>query len=309
MGCFSTRCLLTNIQICEGEEVVIIPLIFDPGYMDLRTILKPEGIYKPCGLPMFGTYDDYGSIKPHANDAGIIFNAELMHIEASKFLDSFHPSTKFEEKCLKLFIHDKDWKVPPSTSWVDASKEVEITLAMISKEAWDKMLPNGFRCPWQNLLDASHVKSAIVKINECLAEFKLTATAEDYRDTSYFAKLKPYSIEDKLKVPFTEGEEYSTRYICNDREGCDHAVVNKIRKLFTLMANDATKSFDTEINLFFSVIAMSAAMDARGFFWHPKQNIGGQHPDLDSLKEQKEWLEFTLKMVKERYKKRKADSY
>ncbi len=309
MGCFSTRCALTNIQMCEGEEVVMLPIIFDPGYMDLRTILKPEGIYRPCGLPMFGTYDDYGSIKPHVNDAGLIFNAELLHVDAAKLLGSFDCSTKFEEKCLQLYVRDRDWKVPPAIDWISASKQVEVTLAMISKEAWDKMLPNGFTCPWKNLLDVSNIKSVIVKINECLAEVKTTMPEEEYRSVAYFAKIKPYSIEDKLKVPFTEGEEYSTRYICNDREGCDHALVDKIRKMFTLMANDATKSFDTEINLFFSVIAMNAAMDARGFFWHPKQNIGGQHPDLESLKEQKEWLEFTLKMVKERYKKRKADSY
>jgi len=62
MGSFFKRCDASGLCIKEGDEAVVLPLLPNTGYRGAYR--GPEYEYGPAGLPIYGTYADYGSLDP-----------------------------------------------------------------------------------------------------------------------------------------------------------------------------------------------------------------------------------------------------
>lgn len=78
MGCFNVACSVSSISINDGTPVAFIPLHPDFGYQEkvhriepTSTILHPNEYFNPLTLPIFGRYDDYGSIDSIQRDDNV----------------------------------------------------------------------------------------------------------------------------------------------------------------------------------------------------------------------------------------------
>lgn len=61
MGCWNATCNITNLPIISGDKVVLIPLAKTKENSDFN-VCYPTDVFVPFGLPLFGNYDEYGSI-------------------------------------------------------------------------------------------------------------------------------------------------------------------------------------------------------------------------------------------------------
>lgn len=70
MGSFNLNCTITGVTISPGDDIVIIPLMPSNGISDKPHVIQ-SGVslystvdyFQPFCLPLFGEYDDYGSIE------------------------------------------------------------------------------------------------------------------------------------------------------------------------------------------------------------------------------------------------------
>ena len=62
MGCWNATCNVTNLPICVGEKVVLIPLAKVKDDCDFNACY-PTDVFVPFALPLIGEYDDYGAIE------------------------------------------------------------------------------------------------------------------------------------------------------------------------------------------------------------------------------------------------------
>lgn len=63
MGCWNETDALTKLPIHYGEEIVFFVLDTLPERYHSPSRSLNEDLYSPVGLPFYGTYDDYGSVK------------------------------------------------------------------------------------------------------------------------------------------------------------------------------------------------------------------------------------------------------
>lgn len=73
MGCWNETCMLTRLPIHGGDKAVCVILLNRPGRVDT---CRADGSYLPVAEPIFGTYDEYGSLedieKPDAAADGLL---------------------------------------------------------------------------------------------------------------------------------------------------------------------------------------------------------------------------------------------
>jgi len=69
MGCFNGTCALTQLPIVCGDNVVVYVLKANPYTADDLggMICYSDDLYKPFGLPLYGKYNDYGSVEKISN--------------------------------------------------------------------------------------------------------------------------------------------------------------------------------------------------------------------------------------------------
>lgn len=62
MGCWNATCNISNLPICAGEKVVMIPLYKSTESTSFNTCY-PWDNFVPFAFPLIGDYDDYGGIE------------------------------------------------------------------------------------------------------------------------------------------------------------------------------------------------------------------------------------------------------
>lgn len=74
MGCFNARCSVSSISITDGTPVAFFPLL-PPRYSRKEHVVKPSSLllhptdyFQPMSFPVFGAYNDYGSLENIAED-------------------------------------------------------------------------------------------------------------------------------------------------------------------------------------------------------------------------------------------------
>lgn len=77
MGCWSVNCGISNIAINYGQECVILPLIENS---------TAYGGYVPTTLPIYGVYNDYGSLEQIVDDENTQLLESLLGITISELV-------------------------------------------------------------------------------------------------------------------------------------------------------------------------------------------------------------------------------
>jgi hypothetical protein len=308
MGEFSLRCILTGTYITRDDEIVAIPVEFGHDSFGPQHTCKSTDLFKPCGLPMFGVYDEYGGITVHENDAGAKFNAELFHTDVNDIGTKFHGAV-VEKKRLCYYLHDRDWKIVevklPDTAtdaekfraWIDRSEMLHVGLAIMHKKAWEEGLKRGYRRPYETLMNAAFINNAVSRLK----------ALPPVTDAEEFAEHGVYRFDQK-GIKLTQEEELSVRSICADRDFLTYPIHQLLKRKFAEIL-DKDVNHDDIFNLTFALFAIHAFMNCYGFIWKGTNSIGQQNPRVDDLKSELEWLNMTAKMVKDRIKYMKSQGY
>lgn len=104
MGSWSVYCSISNIQICVGQEIVFLPL--------KRSNKNEYLTYLPATLPIFGIYNDYGSIINIIKDDNINLISKHFEIPIEKFIEIiiFGHHSNDDPKHIKNYDEFKDWQ-------------------------------------------------------------------------------------------------------------------------------------------------------------------------------------------------------
>lgn len=87
MGCFNMKGCISNINIREGDEIVLFLAVCKPTNYKLY----PCSIVTPISLPIYGRYDDYGGITNYKNDSNVKWIKKHLG-DIKDVVDAFCPS-------------------------------------------------------------------------------------------------------------------------------------------------------------------------------------------------------------------------
>lgn len=113
MGCFSRYCGISNITIGDGDPCCIIPL--------KKTTQAEYARYLPCTLPIFGKYDDYGSIDNIIRDENVLLLESYFETEIEAILD--------------VILDQRDYRAKYNDKLVDYFEDTEFMF--IHKDVYD----------------------------------------------------------------------------------------------------------------------------------------------------------------------------
>ena len=63
MGSFNTSCFISNLPICGGDRVALFFISNYNRRKEPHSIIYSADLYAPIALPIYGTYNDYGSLE------------------------------------------------------------------------------------------------------------------------------------------------------------------------------------------------------------------------------------------------------
>lgn len=133
MGCFSVCCGVTRLSITCGDECVFIPLTTKEVYRmrgmnpyDIEkerkhytevaatsNLIHNDEIFEPAGFPIFGTYDDYGSIEDIVEDENTKAIENHFGMSIEEFMEMAtegrrSPYDSYSVFCERFFSNPKD---------------------------------------------------------------------------------------------------------------------------------------------------------------------------------------------------------
>ncbi len=111
MGCWNETCLLTNMPICHGDPSVFMILAQSMYRGADHHIYNVHDVYVPAGLPLFGIYDDYGTIEEVEKNAA-----------AEATLGVFKEALKTKHLKLAVPDHDKPKRITGIDSLIHISE-------------------------------------------------------------------------------------------------------------------------------------------------------------------------------------------
>lgn len=297
MGHFTIRCAITNVQIARGEEIVAVPVIYMPEYRGEVLTCTPRCQYRVIGLPMFGTYDEYGGVDVHANDVGAKYNATLFNTTVDN-VGNLHNGAVGKKLC-KLFFHsERNWEPEKveGQSWVERTEKIMVSMAYFRKEAWDKALTLTGR--YSKMLHSKHIRSIFDKIPNLSSRLE----AKDKLSDALYGPSTSTAIEKEIGVELSKEEHESLRVLLSDTRECHYAFKSHLSYLLYDTATKKNEAY-AEYDLFFSICLMSEFMSIYGYKWQAINTIGAQDP-FEFAKEERAWMEFCLDTHKNAVKKR-----
>jgi len=119
MGCFNVACSISNLSISHREDVVFIPLtppvnkhlgfenriITDLPGSNASMLIYTNCFYDPFCLPIFGEYNDYGSLENIKEDANTKAIEKFTGLEVEDFLNIVTESRGVNDYFSNLFKH------------------------------------------------------------------------------------------------------------------------------------------------------------------------------------------------------------
>lgn len=102
MGCWNETCMLTNLPILTGDEV--IAFLIQRNYMP-NAGCNPDGNFRPITLPIVGRYDDYGGLED------IEKNSAMLRLLAGTELYTKSPIYGYRHMDLSKLTVQDDWEV------------------------------------------------------------------------------------------------------------------------------------------------------------------------------------------------------
>ncbi|HLD89590.1 MAG TPA: hypothetical protein VI911_00980 [Patescibacteria group bacterium] len=94
MGSFNVACSISNVSINAGQRIAFIPLVIKrhlakDGKLPIpnQMLIEPDSLLTPFCLPIFGKYNDYGSIEHIEKDANTEAIEAYMGMPIESFVD------------------------------------------------------------------------------------------------------------------------------------------------------------------------------------------------------------------------------
>ena len=106
MGCFNVMGFHTHLPIVAGDDIVLLLGVY-PEYEN-RNVRRdfvdfaPGNDFTPIALPIFGKYDDYGSIEGIERDANVESIEKYFGLEIKKIIDLV------DDSMIGRYMNDKD---------------------------------------------------------------------------------------------------------------------------------------------------------------------------------------------------------
>lgn len=86
MGCFNVACNLSNVSM-YGDDALWVPLVKSHEQNGTNLYCYPTALFTPCGCPVFGTYNSYGSLDNIESNQNVeileqLFGDKIEHVIA-----------------------------------------------------------------------------------------------------------------------------------------------------------------------------------------------------------------------------------
>lgn len=130
MGCWNETCAISGLPILAGDECVEIYLSENPFY---NVGSSHDDYFFVKYLPIYGIYDDYGSIRPNDEDQKLV----LFIVDDIANKPTNIPIKTLSKKDLDSFI---DEGLYLKSSPKDHKKKLKLERILIHKSIWDKIL-------------------------------------------------------------------------------------------------------------------------------------------------------------------------
>jgi hypothetical protein len=275
MGCFSTRCALTNLQFKEGDPVILVPLVPNHSEIYLAPCYSYDKWRVDC-LPMFGTYDGYGNAENISGDSYDINVSMLSNAEG--FTPEIWSGNEWSrQRYGKYGTQSKYVKTHP----LDEEGEKQ-GHALVNPDAWKKVIEMG----------------SFIHESFSLVEYLKTDDAQKAID----AREKYETELDKEKQ-----KELFDIFYCSKhpvKRDTNFSISNfEIRMRFPELPIEEQQKV---AKLYDETQIVTNFMSYKGLYWQPTFSLGSQDR-YGQVDEEIKWLTFKLKLLKEQKKKDKAN--
>lgn len=197
MGCWNETCMVSNLPILDGDKVVMILLIPSHSFID-GTGYTNKDLFKPCSMPIFGDYDNYGSV---TNITNANYTLEyLKDLNKRGFLNIENDFTDLESLLGNEMIGAK--YSPSGFNPYHKEHKLVISRAFIKREFYDLLIKLGLNNSnyWDNEKTSSNIKDFMLKqFNKCVDNFIIRAMPTD------LTKI-PRSIEEDFHYAMPENK-------------------------------------------------------------------------------------------------------
>lgn len=139
MGSWDGTCGISHLPIRSGEPVVAYLIIESNGINELQGAgyCYSWDIFKPCMLPVYADYNDYGSIEGVQNEDAVLKRIKYLlsseKIKFNKYIEHEMTNEKLEHMTAEDFFHYVE------RGWVDGAKGKKLGFIMFHKELYDKL--------------------------------------------------------------------------------------------------------------------------------------------------------------------------
>lgn len=147
MGCWNTTCGVSNLPIHYGEEVVVF-LLTRNKHSFMENFVHIDTYFKPCLLPFYGFYNDYGSVED-CYGAGLPVLIEAVRSKLTEIPlgeNPFHdiPAIREELDVEKLFELDHEDRlfISPGTNGDSTNWGLKTVHVQIKRSVFDYILEN-----------------------------------------------------------------------------------------------------------------------------------------------------------------------
>lgn len=134
MGCFNVCCSISHLSIGYLDPVVYFPLVLSK-YSEYaigdgnNQLLGCECFYSPATLPIFGDYDEYGSLESVVRDSNVLFLEEKFCCPISDFYALYERNRhelnpKLRSICSGMFVHREIYDTLVANPVDDFGKDV-----------------------------------------------------------------------------------------------------------------------------------------------------------------------------------------
>lgn len=156
MGCWNETCGVTQMPIEGGDPVRLFLLVESPRYRSEGGILyHSSDLWRPFGLPLKGTYDEYGRIENIQEDvlSDILLDAlKEMVIEVPNRMGEVFKREKLDWQTVIDFLTDEGLKITDPFDVSRITKKLNQLLAEF-KEKFPKLPDNGWSPERSELAD------------------------------------------------------------------------------------------------------------------------------------------------------------
>ena len=157
MGCWNETCGITQMPICAGDKVRMFFIVKNNYSDDSYDVAHSytTDLWKPFGLPIKGTYDEYGRIENIEEDAMsdlLLESIREMIIEVPNRMGKVFKREKLDWETVIDFLTDEGFKVVDPFSVKSITKRLDAIFAK-TKEEYPDLADNGYSSERSKMAD------------------------------------------------------------------------------------------------------------------------------------------------------------